>query len=94
MTTTKSIISYGTEIWGDTLGFRSKREVLKAVQFVAALRVASTYRTISRVAVFVRSGEISVYLLAQKRKVAWNAMKVNLNISIVELISPTIQYFQ
>lgn len=94
MATTNSILLYGSEIWGDALGAKTRRRVLEAVQRTAALRVASAYRTVSGAAVFVISGEIPVDLLARERRKAWVARRENLGISAAELRSETMQRWQ
>ena len=50
-------IAVWSEIGGDELDIESKRKILTAVQRTAALRVASTYRTVSGAAVLVIVGE-------------------------------------
>lgn len=77
MSTTHSILLYGSELWADALKTKHRRKPLCAVQRTAALRVASAYRTVSEAAVLVISGTIPIDLLAEERKRAWELKKEN-----------------
>lgn len=77
MATTQSILLYGCEIWAHALKTEYRRKMLATVQRTAALRVTSAYRTVSEPAVLVISGTIPIDLLAEERKVLWDAHKQN-----------------
>ena len=66
--TAESIMLYGAEIWADAMRYEKYRKRLSAVQRRGALRVTSSYRTVSEPAVLVIAGVIPVDLLAQGRK--------------------------
>ena len=66
--TAESIMLYGAEIWADAMRYEKYRKRLSAVQRRGALRVTSSYRTVSEPAVLVIVGVIPVDLLARGRK--------------------------
>ena len=66
--TAESIMLYGAEIWADAMRYEKYRKRLSAVQRRGALRVTSSYRTVSEPAVLVMAGVIPVDLLARGRK--------------------------
>lgn len=68
MSTTQSIILYGAEIWADAMKKEVHRQKIAAVQRLGALRITSSYRTVSEPAVLVIAGTIPIDLLAQERK--------------------------
>lgn len=68
MSAVQSVLLYGAEIWGHALAKESYRIRLGRVQRLAALRVASAYRTVSEPAVLVIAGVIPIALLARERQ--------------------------
>ena len=68
MSSTKSILLYGSEIWAEALKKRAYGERLTAVQYRGALRIACSYRTASVPAALVIAGVIPIDLLALERK--------------------------
>lgn len=95
MTTTNSVMLYGSEIWADALQKESRRKILLAVQRTSALRVASAYRTVSGPAVMVISGTIPIDLLAIERKRNWEAKRQDPRlISAQDLRRETLQNWQ
>ena len=71
MSTTQEVLLYGSEIWADAVKKQCHRKVLSAVQRTAALRVASSYRTVSLAAVLVISSTIPIDLLVLERRKLW-----------------------
>lgn len=61
-------ILYGSKVWPDVLDKELYRKRLAQVQRREALRVVSTYPTVSEPGVLVVVGVISVTLLAQERR--------------------------
>lgn len=72
MSTVHSILLYGAEIWADAVKTHKYRSRLSSVQRMGALRIASSYRTVSESAVLVVAGVIPIDLLAQERKAIYN----------------------
>lgn len=68
MSVTHSILLYGCEIWADALRQERYRKQMASIQRRGALRVASSYRTVSEPAVLVVAGVVPIDLLAQERK--------------------------
>ena len=68
MATTTSILIYVAEIWADAMEVNKYRKKMAAVQCRGALRVASTYRTVSREAMAVTAGMIPIDLLPRQRR--------------------------
>ncbi|XP_030747880.1 uncharacterized protein LOC115876293 [Sitophilus oryzae] len=67
MSTVQSVLLYGAEIWAVVLSKEKYRKRLAQVQRQAALRVASSYRTVSEPAVLVIAGIAPIALLARER---------------------------
>ena len=72
-----SILLYGNEVWADALKLDYRLRILSSVLRIAALRVASAYRTISKSATLVKSGKIPLSLQASERKRVWETKNVN-----------------
>lgn len=68
MLTVQSVLLYGAEIWGHITRTNKYRQGLVSVQRRSALRIASSYRTVSGPAIFVIAGVIPIDLLAQERQ--------------------------
>lgn len=68
MNVTNAILLYGCEIWADALKRDIYRKQMAAVQRRGALRVASSYRTVSEPAVLVIASVPPIDLMAQERK--------------------------
>ena len=56
----ESIMLYEAEVWEDAMRYEKYRKRLSTVQWKAALRVTSSYRTVSEPAVLVIAGVITV----------------------------------
>lgn len=67
METCNSILLYGSEIWGQTLQTAYRAKSLLSVQRTAALRVISSYRTVSEPAALVIAGMVPIDLQAMQR---------------------------
>lgn len=68
MSAVQSVLLYGAEIWAHALDKEMYRIRLGRVQRLAALRVASAYRTVSEPAILVIAGVIPIALLARERQ--------------------------
>lgn len=68
MSTTHSILLYGAEVWAEAMSIEKYRKTMAAVQRRGALRIASSYRTVSEAAVLVISNVVPIDLLAFERK--------------------------
>lgn len=68
MSVINSIHLYGCEVWADSLKKKKYRKQMASVQRRGALRIASSYRTVSEPAVLVIAGVIPIDLLASERK--------------------------
>lgn len=68
LSTVHSIMLYGSEIWADRLSHESYRRKLATIQRRAALRVTSSYRTVSEAAVLVISKAVPIDLMAYERR--------------------------
>ncbi|XP_030763150.1 uncharacterized protein LOC115887794 [Sitophilus oryzae] len=67
MSTVQSVLLYGAEIWAVALSKKKYRKPLAQVQRQAALRVASSYRTVFQPAVLVIAGIAPIARLARER---------------------------
>ncbi|XP_033221017.1 uncharacterized protein LOC117175416 [Belonocnema kinseyi] len=67
MTVTQSIMLYGAEIWAGTLNKKKYCKRMAAVQQRGALRIASSYCTVSKPAILVIAGVLLIDLLAQEK---------------------------
>lgn len=67
----ESVLLYGCEIWADALDKQQYRRKLAAVQKKGALRIASSYRTVSEAATLVIAGVVPIDLRAKERKNIW-----------------------
>lgn len=72
MNVTNAILLYGCEIWADALKKEMYRKQMAAVQRRGALRVISSYRTVSEPAVLVIAGVPPIDLMAQERKMIYH----------------------
>jgi hypothetical protein len=72
MSVTNSILLYGCEIWADTLKIEKYRKKMATVQRRGALRIISSYRTVSEPAAMVIAGVIPIDLMAQERKLIYD----------------------
>ncbi|XP_033227056.1 uncharacterized protein LOC117179405 [Belonocnema kinseyi] len=72
MSVAHSILLYGAEIWVDALNVPKYQNRMVLVQRRCAMRVASSYRTVSALAVMVVAGVIPIALLAKERKRIYN----------------------
>ena len=68
MSTVHSILLYGAEVWADAMRIQKYRHGMEAVQRRGALRIASSYRTVSGPAVLVIANVVPIDLLAFERK--------------------------
>ena len=59
---------YGAEIWANAMQCEKYRKRMAGVQRRAALRIVSSYRTVSEPAVLVVAGVIPIDLLARERQ--------------------------
>lgn len=75
MSVVHSILLYGSEVWADALKTEKYRRRLAAVQRRGALRIASSYRTVSEPAILVVAAVPPIDLLAQERKFVYTARK-------------------
>lgn len=57
---------YGAEIWVETVKVRKRPSRVSSIQRMGALRIASSYRTVSGAAVLVVVEVIPIDLLAQE----------------------------
>ena len=62
-----NIILYGSKIWAETPEVKKRANSLVSVQSTVALRIDSSYRTVSVPAVIVIAGTIPVDLMAAER---------------------------
>ena len=62
-----NIMLYGSEIWAETMEVKKRANSVVSVQRTAALRMASTYRTVSVPAILVIAGAIPVDMMAAER---------------------------
>ncbi len=66
---TMSVLLYGAPIWADTINAREyKRTEFVSLQWKAALRCASAYRTVSTEAVCVLAGILPIEIVVDERK--------------------------
>lgn len=63
-----SVLSCGIAIWADALESQEARQKVAPVYRLSALRVASSYRTVSEDAVCVIAGMLPIGLLAEERR--------------------------
>ena len=68
MSTIHSIRLYGAEVWTDAIRFRKNRHGMEEVQRRGALRIASSYRTVSGPAALVITNVVPIDLLAFEQK--------------------------
>lgn len=68
MATVHSTLLYGAEIWAGALRIKKYSKRMMAVQRRGALRIISSYRTVSEAAALVVAGVIPIDLLAAERK--------------------------
>ena len=68
MSTVHSILLYGAEVWADAMRIQKYRHGMEVVQRRGALRIASSYRTVSGPAVLVIANVVPIDLLAFERK--------------------------
>lgn len=68
MSVTHSILLYGSEIWADALKKNKYRKKMAAVQRIGALRITSSYRTVSEPAVLIIAGVAPIDLQAAEKK--------------------------
>ncbi|XP_033219672.1 uncharacterized protein LOC117174562 [Belonocnema kinseyi] len=68
MSVTTSILLYGAEVWADALRKDKYSRKMTGVQYQSALRVSSSYRTVSKPAIMVIAGIITIALLACENK--------------------------
>lgn len=68
MEVSHSILLYGCELWADALDVRVRRHPMVSVQRMMALRICSSYRTVSAAASMVIAGVVPIDLLAKQRK--------------------------
>ena len=61
-------LTYGIAIWGEALKIEKYRLKIAAVNQLSALRVSSTFRTVSDDAVYIIAGLKSIEILAVERK--------------------------
>ena len=67
-----SILLYGSEIWAPILQTRTRAKKLLSAQRIAALRVTSSFRTVSTQAVLVTAGMTPTDLQAIERRMIFN----------------------
>jgi len=68
MSVVQSSLLYGAEIWAERMTTKCYRDQLASVQRLSALRVASSFRTVSGPAVQVIASTIPIDLLARERR--------------------------
>lgn len=68
MSVINSILLYGCEIWANKLKIDKYRKIMANVQRRGALRICSSYRTVSEPAIMVIAGVIPIELMAEERK--------------------------
>lgn len=95
MAITHSILLYGCEIWADALKQEKYRKQMSAVQRRGALRVVSSYRTVSEPAVLVVAGVMPIDLLAAEKKHIYERKEeVGKETATVEAKALTMQLWQ
>lgn len=65
---TTSVITYGISLWGDALATQSTRKKVTSVHRLSALRVASTFRSVSKDTAKVIFRLPPIGILAEERK--------------------------
>ena len=73
MDTTNAILLYGCEVWEPYLKANCRVDIYKAVERTSALRVTSSYRTVSYDAVFIIRSTIPIDLLVKEQWQDWQA---------------------
>lgn len=90
-----SILLYGCEIWARSLNVKQRAQKLITTQRIAALRVASAYRTVSAPAVQIIAGMTPIDLQAEERMQVFEARQNQNQPSSLDLIkTQTIQKWQ
>ena len=72
MSVVHSILLYGAEVWAEVLEVEFHQTKPEAVQQHCALRIACSYRTVSKEAVLVIAGVMPLRLMAKQRKLAYD----------------------
>ena len=71
-----SILLYGSEAWADNTSVDCRMKILSSVQWTSGVRVVSAYRTVSKTAILVISGEMPIGLQASEQKRLWTTRSI------------------
>ena len=72
MSVVHSILLYGAEVWAEALEVEFHQTKQEAVQRHCLLRIACSYRTVSKEAVLVIAGVMPLRLMAKQRKLVYD----------------------
>ena len=72
MSVVHSILLYGAEVWAEALDVEFHRKKPGAVQRRCALRIACSYRMVSKETVLVIAGVMPIRLMAKQRKLVYD----------------------
>ncbi|XP_033225999.1 uncharacterized protein LOC117178683 [Belonocnema kinseyi] len=78
------ILLYGAEIWADALDVQKYQNRMVSVQRRCAMRIASSYRTVSAPAVLAVAGVAPITLLARERKRIYNRCQTENDCSLIK----------
>lgn len=73
----KSMFLYGAPIWVESLKTKQNMKICNSIQRLSAIRVISSYRTISEVAALVIAGMLPFDLVAEESKLLYEAKRRN-----------------